>query len=181
MSYKRYESKAFRERASGTPFAVSSKQLRGKGKFVSYLEYYVIEKNILFIITFLFIKIRKELRAEIKRQRAEGRSCRAPEATTKRGKLKSHRKAKPEKMYTDDLATLETLTEDAIVEQLQKRYTQDQIYTYIGDILVAVNPFTDIGIYTTKVFLYKLQMLFNLLLLPQLAHLFAQLAIFKKD
>lgn len=54
-------------------------------------------------------------------------------------------------MYTDDLATLEVLTEDAIVEQLQKRYTQNQIYTYIGDILVAVNPFTDVGIYTTKV------------------------------
>lgn len=54
-------------------------------------------------------------------------------------------------MYTDDLATLEVLTEDAIVEQLQKRYAQNQIYTYIGDILVAVNPFTDVGIYTTKV------------------------------
>lgn len=54
-------------------------------------------------------------------------------------------------MYTDDLATLEVLTEDSIVEQLQKRYNQNQIYTYIGDILVAVNPFTDIGIYTTKV------------------------------
>lgn len=54
-------------------------------------------------------------------------------------------------MYTDDLATLEVLTEDAIVEQLQKRYNDNQIYTYIGDILVAVNPFTDIGIYTTKV------------------------------
>lgn len=56
-------------------------------------------------------------------------------------------------MYTDDLATLEVLTEDAIVEQLHKRYTQNQIYTYIGDILVAVNPFTDVGIYTTKVIL----------------------------
>ncbi|CAD0194743.1 unnamed protein product [Chrysodeixis includens] len=97
------------------------------------------------------MEIRKELQAEIKRQRAEGRGSRAPEATTKRGKLKSHRKARPEKMYTDDLATLEVLTEDAIVDQLQKRYTQNQIYTYIGDILVAVNPFTDVGIYTSKI------------------------------
>ncbi|CAG4979112.1 unnamed protein product [Parnassius apollo] len=95
-------------------------------------------------------KIRKELHAEIKRQRAEGRSFRAPEATTKRGKLKSNRKARPESMYKDDLATLEVLTEDAIVEQIQNRYNQNQIYTYIGDILVAVNPFTDIGIYTPK-------------------------------
>ncbi|KAL0851257.1 hypothetical protein ABMA28_007093 [Loxostege sticticalis] len=111
----------------------------------------LLEHPLLLAVSAFEDKIRKELQAEIKRQRAEGRSCRAPEATTKRGKLKSHRKARPEKMYTDDLATLEVLTEDAIVEQLQKRYNDNQIYTYIGDILVAVNPFTDIGIYTTKV------------------------------
>ncbi|XP_045779592.1 myosin-IIIb-like isoform X2 [Maniola jurtina] len=110
----------------------------------------LLEHPLLLAVNNFEDKIRKELHAEIKRQRADGRTSRAPEATTKRGKLKSHRKAKPEKMYTDDLATLETLTEDAIVDQLQKRYTQNQIYTYIGDILVAVNPFTDIGIYTTK-------------------------------
>ncbi|CAG9581317.1 unnamed protein product [Danaus chrysippus] len=110
----------------------------------------LLEHPLLLAVNNFEDKIRKELHAEIKRQRADGRKSRAPEATTKRGKLKSHRKAKPEKMYTDDLATLETLTEDAIVEQLQKRYSQNQIYTYIGDILVAVNPFTDIGIYTTK-------------------------------
>nr|XP_026486396.1 myosin-IIIb-like isoform X3 [Vanessa tameamea] len=110
----------------------------------------LLEHPLLLAVNNFEEKIRRELRAEIKRQRAEGRSSRAPEATTKRGKLKSHRKSRPEKMYTDDLATLETLTEDAIVEQLQKRYTQNQIYTYIGDILVAVNPFTDIGIYTSK-------------------------------
>lgn len=65
-------------------------------------------------------------------------------------------------MYTDDLATLETLSEEAIVDQLQKRYTQNQIYTYIGDILVAVNPFTDIGIYTTKVTQYKIKCLIKI-------------------
>ncbi|KAJ0182581.1 hypothetical protein K1T71_001950 [Dendrolimus kikuchii] len=111
----------------------------------------LLEHPLLLAVSTFEDKIRKELQTEIKRQRAEGRSGRAPEATTKRGKLKSHRKARPEKMYTDDLATLEVLTEEAIVEQLQKRYNQNQIYTYIGDILVAVNPFTDIGIYTSKV------------------------------
>ncbi|XP_050666235.1 myosin-IIIb-like isoform X2 [Leptidea sinapis] len=110
----------------------------------------LLEHPLLLAVSSFEDKIRKELQAEIKTQRAEGRNCRAAEATTKRGKLKSHRKAKPEKMYTDDLATLEVLTEDAIVEQLQKRYAQNQIYTYIGDILVAVNPFTDVGIYTFK-------------------------------
>ena len=51
----------------------------------------------------------------------------------------------------DDLASLERLTEDVIVEQLQQRYRAGQIYTYIGDILIAVNPFTEVNIYGEKV------------------------------
>lgn len=41
--------------------------------------------------------------------------------------------------------------QDGIVEQLQRRFEQNQIYTYIGDILVAVNPFIDLGLYTDVV------------------------------
>ncbi|XP_015177355.1 PREDICTED: myosin-IIIb-like isoform X2 [Polistes dominula] len=93
-------------------------------------------------------EIREELSAEIRRQRTDGRVQRQPEVTTKHGKLKTDRKARPEKMYMDDLAALDMLSEDAIVEQLQHRYEQGQIYTYIGDILVAVNPFTNLGLYT---------------------------------
>lgn len=54
-------------------------------------------------------------------------------------------------MYMDDLAALDLLSEDAIVDQLQNRYERSQIYTYIGDILVAVNPFTNLGLYTGMV------------------------------
>ncbi|PNF20373.1 hypothetical protein B7P43_G12424, partial [Cryptotermes secundus] len=93
-------------------------------------------------------KVRLELQAEISRQRAEGSSHRQPEVTTKHGKLKPDRKSKPQPMYMDDLAALDILSEDGIVEQLQHRFEQNQIYTYIGDILVAVNPFIDLGLYT---------------------------------
>ncbi|GAB1869950.1 non-specific serine/threonine protein kinase [Camponotus japonicus] len=93
-------------------------------------------------------KIRGQLREEIRRQRTEGRTHRQPEVTTKHGKLKTDRKTRPEKMYMDDLAALDMLSEEAIVDQLQHRYEQAQIYTYIGDILVAVNPFTNLGLYT---------------------------------
>jgi len=93
-------------------------------------------------------KIREQLREEIRRQRTEGRVHRQPEVTTKHGKLKTDRKTRPEKMYMDDLAALDMLSEEAIVDQLQHRYEQAQIYTYIGDILVAVNPFTNLGLYT---------------------------------
>jgi myosin-3 len=41
--------------------------------------------------------------------------------------------------------------QDGIVEQVQRRFEQNQIYTYIGDILVAVNPFIDLGLYADVV------------------------------
>lgn len=95
------------------------------------------------------MKAKRELRLEIEKQRADGRgTTRAAEATTKYGKLKSDRKSKPEKMYMDDLAALEVLSEDTISEQLRKRYESNQIYTNIGDILIAVNPFENLGLYT---------------------------------
>ena len=49
---------------------------------------------------------------------------------------------------TRDLATLATLTEESVIAELQKRYAQDVIYTNIGDILIAINPFKVIpGLY----------------------------------
>ncbi|XP_067852304.1 myosin-IIIa-like [Heptranchias perlo] len=50
----------------------------------------------------------------------------------------------------DDLATLEVLDENTVTEQLQKRYSEDQIYTYVGDILIAVNPFQKLDIYSSE-------------------------------
>lgn len=47
--------------------------------------------------------IRTELKQEIQRQRIDGRVRRQAEVTTKHGQLKSDRKSKPQKMYTDDL------------------------------------------------------------------------------
>ncbi|CAH0392590.1 unnamed protein product [Bemisia tabaci] len=93
-------------------------------------------------------KARNELKVEIQRQRKDGRCHRQAEVTTKHGKLKTERKAQPKKIYFDDLAALDVLSEENIVQQLQHRYEADTIYTYIGDILVAVNPFTRLGLYT---------------------------------
>ncbi|XP_073686537.1 myosin-IIIa isoform X2 [Garra rufa] len=50
----------------------------------------------------------------------------------------------------DDLATLEVLDENTITEQLQRRYANEQIYTYVGDILIAVNPFHKTELYTPE-------------------------------
>lgn len=44
-----------------------------------------------------------------------------------------------------------TLHQNTVTEQLQKSYAKDQIYTYVGDILIAVNPFRNIDIYSSQV------------------------------
>ncbi|XP_028290295.1 myosin-IIIa isoform X2 [Gouania willdenowi] len=66
---------------------------------------------------------------------------------TKKG---SHMKTQCDTDEVDDLATLELLDEDSVTEQLQNRYMTDQIYTYVGDILIAVNPFHKMDIYTPQ-------------------------------
>nr|XP_025037955.1 myosin-IIIb [Pelodiscus sinensis] len=50
----------------------------------------------------------------------------------------------------DDLVNLEVLDEDTIIHQLQKRYADLQIYTYVGDILIALNPFQSLSIYSPQ-------------------------------
>ncbi|XP_075903749.1 myosin-IIIa [Nelusetta ayraudi] len=66
---------------------------------------------------------------------------------TKRG---SQVKMASEPEEANDLATLEFLDENTVAEQLQSRYGRDQIYTYVGDILIAVNPFHELDIYTPQ-------------------------------
>uniref|UniRef100_A0A0L8IHL0 Myosin motor domain-containing protein n=1 Tax=Octopus bimaculoides TaxID=37653 RepID=A0A0L8IHL0_OCTBM len=73
-----------------------------------------------------------------------------PDVTTKHGQLKSKRASKRPVNVPDDLATLETLNADVITRQLEERYKHSVIYTYIGDILLAVNPFRPLNIYSEK-------------------------------
>ncbi|KAM9049500.1 unconventional myosin-XVI [Megaptera novaeangliae] len=51
----------------------------------------------------------------------------------------------------DDLATLSQLTDSSLLYEIQKRFGNNQIYTFIGDILLLVNPFKEIPIYSTMV------------------------------
>ena len=54
-------------------------------------------------------------------------------------------------MQTDDLASLANLDEPVLLEELRVRYDEDKIYTYVGDILVAVNPFRTVALYSSEV------------------------------
>ncbi|KAF7480158.1 Hypothetical predicted protein [Marmota monax] len=50
----------------------------------------------------------------------------------------------------DDLVNLEVLDEETIIHHLQKRYADSLIYTYVGDILIALNPFQNLSIYSPQ-------------------------------
>ncbi|KAN0033402.1 hypothetical protein ACTA71_002829 [Dictyostelium dimigraforme] len=47
----------------------------------------------------------------------------------------------------DDLSFLSHLHEPAILHNLHHRYNLNQIYTYIGKILIAINPYTSLPLY----------------------------------
>lgn len=51
----------------------------------------------------------------------------------------------------DDLAKLIDLDDQIILQELKGRYERNIIYTYIGDILVSVNPYTALNIYGDQV------------------------------
>ncbi|KAG7476572.1 hypothetical protein MATL_G00084410 [Megalops atlanticus] len=56
-----------------------------------------------------------------------------------------------EALLQEDLATLSDLDEKSLLESLDQRFKKDKIYTYIGDILVAINPFKYLPLYEKEV------------------------------
>ena len=51
---------------------------------------------------------------------------------------------------SDNLTTLPELNEKTLLEAIQQRYHGDRIYTDVGDILVAVNPFRSLPLYSEE-------------------------------
>lgn len=47
-----------------------------------------------------------------------------------------------------DSVLLEPLTEDSFVGNLQQRFKRDHIYTYIGNVLISVNPYKKLALYS---------------------------------
>nr|XP_020516135.2 unconventional myosin-Ie-like [Labrus bergylta] len=50
----------------------------------------------------------------------------------------------------DDMVLLSKISEDAITENLKKRYNDDYIFTYIGAVLISVNPFKQLPYFTDR-------------------------------
>ncbi|XP_059424230.1 unconventional myosin-Ie-like [Carassius carassius] len=50
----------------------------------------------------------------------------------------------------DDMVLLSKISEDAITDNLKKRYMDDFIFTYIGQVLISVNPFKQLPYFTDR-------------------------------
>ncbi|XP_039606317.1 myosin IEb [Polypterus senegalus] len=50
----------------------------------------------------------------------------------------------------DDMVLLSKINDDAIVDNLKKRYMDDYIFTYIGPVLISVNPFKQLPYFTER-------------------------------
>lgn len=57
--------------------------------------------------------------------------------------------AKP--MHLEDLAALKDVSEDTVLGELQNRHMDGHSYTFVGDVLLYVNPNQDEPIYEKKV------------------------------
>ncbi|XP_076302995.1 LOW QUALITY PROTEIN: neither inactivation nor afterpotential protein C-like, partial [Lasioglossum baleicum] len=71
---------------------------------------------------------------------AKGKQERKAEVIVRKGFLKVHPTDPLEPMFMEDLAALETLTEDAILDELHERLRQGYYHSFIGDILLILNP-----------------------------------------
>uniref|UniRef100_A0A8K9V1Z6 Osteoclast-stimulating factor 1 n=1 Tax=Oncorhynchus mykiss TaxID=8022 RepID=A0A8K9V1Z6_ONCMY len=50
----------------------------------------------------------------------------------------------------DDMVLLSKINEEAITDNLKKRYMDDYIFTYIGSVLISVNPFKQLPYFTDR-------------------------------
>lgn len=48
-----------------------------------------------------------------------------------------------------DSVLLEPLSEDSFISNLQQRFKRDHIYTYIGNVLISINPYKKLALYST--------------------------------
>ena len=74
-----------------------------------------------------------------------------PERMIKDGLLTVQGVSEPETMQVEDLAALEKLTEDNILTELQTKLAKGAFTSFIGDVLLILNPNSDDDIYNETV------------------------------
>uniref|UniRef100_A0A4W6FQD4 non-specific serine/threonine protein kinase n=1 Tax=Lates calcarifer TaxID=8187 RepID=A0A4W6FQD4_LATCA len=91
------------------------------------------------------VALRQQLAGLIREQQEVG--CKTK---TKHERINTRKTLIIERCPDDDLVNLEFLDEETIISHLQRRYDELQVYTYVGDILIALNPFQNLSIYSPQ-------------------------------
>ena len=66
------------------------------------------------------------------------------------GSVKTHDN-KVEKLYVEDLAAMERLSDETILDEIKNRFKNGKTYSFIGDILLSLNPSQGFPVYDQKV------------------------------
>lgn len=65
--------------------------------------------------------------------------------------MQTNQKEAARPMHLEDLAALKEVSEDAVLDELQSRHHDGLSYTFVGDVLLYVNPNRDEAIYDQNV------------------------------
>lgn len=74
-----------------------------------------------------------------------------PDVMINKRRLKIEEQPFAEKIYQEDLAALEQPTEDSVLNELHERHKRKQFHTFVGDVLIVVNPNENHQIYGSEV------------------------------
>lgn len=82
---------------------------------------------------------------------ARTKTTQAPEKRSAKIKKATFDSGKKKEVGVSDLTLLSKISDESINDNLKKRFLNGTIYTYIGHVLISVNPFRDLGIYTPAI------------------------------
>lgn len=82
---------------------------------------------------------------------ARSKTAQAPTKRSAKIKKAAFDTGKKKEVGVSDLTLLSKISDEAINDNLKKRFLNGTIYTYIGHVLISVNPFRDLGIYTDAI------------------------------
>lgn len=99
----------------------------------------------------LFFKFTQELKMLASEVSVAGKERRMPERLIKYGMLQTETSPEPEAMHVEDLAALEVLSEDSILDELQVKMSRGSFQSFVGDILLVLNPSKEMDIYDDSV------------------------------
>lgn len=80
--------------------------------------------------------------------------------------LQMNQKEAAKPMHLEDLAALKEVSEDTVLGELQNRHLDGLSYTFVGDVLLYVNPNQNEPIYEKKVISHRVLKTFMEIVVP---------------